>query len=203
MNPQAVAEHISNRNSESITEDKETKFREFIKHIIDKGARCQLKYAGITGQLYIGIGMYDPEKFKVKDFKLPENHPPYLPAVPPVLIENIMGTFQEALEHVAEIDINKMVKDIENTMHNVNITLNEINKGIKDAQIDKISHSMNDFLITSKDTVKEIAELRRNVENTLENADDLMNTTENLIEYLKEHPESLIYGRQDQPVIEP
>jgi ABC-type transporter Mla subunit MlaD len=202
MNPQSVAKHISSDSGTWGIEDDQEKFNRFIADKIKEGARCQLRYGGITGNLYIEIGMYDPEKYPVKNYNLPEGHPPYIPSVPPVLIENIMGTLHEALQHIAQIDINKIVQDIDDTIKKVNVTLDEINRGIKDAQIGKISNSMNDFLVTSNNTVKEIAQLRKNVEESLLKANALMTSAQNLVEYLEAHPSSIIHGRQDEPVIE-
>jgi paraquat-inducible protein B len=203
MNPQAVADKMFKLERTGHSLSKQEQFKNFLEDRIKNGARCQLRYGGITGNLYIEIGVYDPKKYPIIEYPLPENHPPYLPAIPPVLIGNIMKTLQDALEHIAAIDINKIVQDIEVTMVNVNKTLNDINQGIKDAQISKLSDSLNGFLNTSEDTMGEILELRKSIDVALQNANDVMNSAQSLIQYLEEHPASLIHGRQDESVIEP
>lgn len=203
MNPQAIAEQISTAKDTDEGKDPDEKFEIFLKDRVKQGARCQLRYGGITGNLYVEIGLYDPKKFPLVEHTLPEGHPPYLPSVPPVLIENIMGNLQEALEQIADVDINKMVKNIDDTINNVNVTLNEINKGIKDAKISALSDSMRGFLKTSEKTMMEVSQLRKSIETSLQNADDIMSSAKNLIEYLEEHPSSIIHGRSDKPVVEP
>ena len=203
MDPKAVANKMYKLEATGANLKKDQQFKNFLQDRIENGARCQLRYGGITGNLYIEIGIYDPEKYPVIEYPLPKDHPPYLPSVPPVLIENIMGTLNEALEHIAKIDINKIVEDIELTMKNVNKTLNEINKGIKDAEIAKLSKSMNGFLNASEDTMNEVLELRKTIDITLQNANDVMAATKTLVQYLEEHPASLINGRKDKPVIKP
>jgi len=203
MNPEAIADKVFKLEKAAPTLNRQKQFEKFLEDRIKNGARCQLRYGGITGNLYIEIGVYDPKKYPVVEYSLPENHPPYLPAIPPVLIGNIMKTLQDALEHIAAIDINKIVKDIEITMDNVNKTLNDINKGIKDAQISKLSDSMNGFLNTSEEAMDEILELRKSIDIALQKASDVMNSAKNLIQYLEEHPASLIHGRDDKPVVEP
>ncbi len=203
MDPKAVAAKNYKLEETGKDLDKQEQFKRFMETRIKNGARCQLRYGGITGNLYIEIGIYDTGKFLKKDYQLPKDHPPYIPSIPPVLIGNIMGTLQEALEHIANIDVNKIVKDIEKTMLNVNKTLTEINKGIKDAQISKLSESMNGFLNSSETAMDEILELRKTIDVTLQNANDIMAAAKTLIQYIEEHPASLINGRQDDPVMTP
>ena len=204
MDPKAIESQISKAAKEKkFGDDKQELFKKFLTAKVEKGLRCQLRYGGITGDLYIEIGIYDPEKYPLKDYKFPNENYAYLPSVPPVLIENIMGTFQEALEKIASIDVNKIVADIDRTINNANNTLNEIDKGIKDAKIAKLSDSMKDFLDTSRQTMKEVSELRKSVDVSLQNANDLMGSAKNLIEYFEEHPSAVIYGRQDKPVMTP
>ena len=95
------------------------------------------------------------------------------------------------------------MKDIEETMVNVNKTLNEINQGIKDAQISKLSDSMNGFLNTSEATMDELLELRKTIDISLQNANDTMEAAKALMQYINEHPASLINGRNDKPVVKP
>ena len=217
MNAQAVAERISqtkkimdgdgdgdiDEDGDVDGDDDEDAFEAFLETRIEHGARCQLRYGGITGNLYIEIGLYDPEKFPIVKYPLPEDHPPYVPSVPPVLIENIMETLQDALEQIADIEINKMMKNFDETIDNVNKTLSEIDKGIKDAKIGELSKSMRDFLATSEKTMNEVGQLRKSIEISLQNANDVMGSAKNLIEYLEEHPSSIIHGRKDSPVVEP
>jgi len=203
MNPQAISDKMFKLEKTGASLDRQEQFKKFLEDRIKNGARCQLRYGGITGNLYIEIGVYDPKKYPIIEYTLPAEHPPYLPAIPPVLIGNIMKSLQDALEHIAAIDIDKIVKDIEDTMGIVNKTLNDINKGIKDAQISKLSDSMNGFLNTSEEAMDEILELRKSIDIALQNASDVMNSAKNLIQYLEEHPASLIHGRKDNPVVEP
>ena len=199
IDPSKVAQQLSNTKLSGSTPDE--KFRAFLRGKVDEGLRCQLRYGGITGNLYIEIGLYDPAKYPAKHYQLPPDHPPFLPSIPPVLIENIMGKMQEALEKIASIDINKIVKDIENTMENVNVTLISINKAVNDAKIAELSDSARRFLRTSDKAMDEVVRLRKSVDRTLRKADELMTSITALAEYLDEHPESLLHGRRGKPVL--
>ncbi len=200
IDPSKVARQLSHTDLTGSTPDE--KFRSFLQGKVDEGLRCQLRYGGITGNLYIEIGLYDPAKYPAKRYGLPPEHPPYLPSIPPVLIENIMGKMQEALEKIAAIDINKIVKDIESTMKNVNTTLKSINTAINDAKIAELSDSARKFLKTSDKAMDEVASLRKSVDRTLRRTDELMSSITALAEYLDEHPEALLYGRRDKPVLD-
>ena len=200
IDPSKVARQLSGADVEGKTPDEQ--FKSFLQDKVDQGLRCQLRYGGITGNLYIEIGLYDPGKYPAKKYALPPSHPPYLPSVPPVLIENIMGKMQEAMEKVAAIDINKMVAEMERTMEHINATLNDINKAINDAKIGEISKSTRQFLETSENAIDEVASLRASVDRSLKNADELMNSIKELVDYLDEHPAALIQGRREKPVLE-
>lgn len=84
-----------------------------LKKYVDQGMRCQLKYAGITGDLYVEIGMYDPIKFPVKEFDLPNGHPPYLPSIPQVSFGEIMDAANKALMNIAMVDFKGLAKKME------------------------------------------------------------------------------------------
>ena len=200
IDPSKVARQLSDADVAGKTP--EERFKTFLEDKVERGLRCQLRYGGITGNLYIEIGIYDSTKSPAKEYNLPSDHPPYLPSVPPVLIENIMGKMQEAMEKVAAIDINKMVAEMETTMEHINTTLNDINKAIRDANVGEISKSTRQFLETSENAMDEVASLRASVDRSLKSADELMNSVKTLVDYLDEHPAALIYGRKDEPVME-
>ncbi|NOY75497.1 MAG: MCE family protein [Kiritimatiellaeota bacterium] len=184
------------------TGDSQEAFREYLKESVAKGMRCQLRYGGITGNLYLELALYDPEKFPPnKDIVLPEEHDPYIPSIQPVLIENIMGKMQEALEKIAAIDVNKIVENVHKTLAKIDATLDTINKQLKKADLPATSRSARAFLDDTKGSIAQVSLMRKSLEASLERASDLMASAKNLLDSLEKNPDSLIYGKSGNPVI--
>ena len=177
-------------------------FAEYVRTSVEKGMRCQLRYGGITGNLYLELGRYDPEKYPPNDkIHFKNSHLPYIPSIQPVLIENIMGKMQEALEKIAAIDVNRIVENVNKTLGKIDGTLDTIQKQLKEADLPETSKSAREFLDETKKSIAEVTTLRRNLEISLQRANLLMTSAKNLMDYLEKRPESLIYGKSGKQVI--
>ena len=190
------------RGKMSATGNNQKAFAEYINESVKKGMRCQMRYGGITGNLYLELARYASEKYpQNKEIHLPENHLPYIPSIQPVLLENIMGKMQEALEKIAAIDVNKIVANVNQTLGKIDGTLDTIKIQLKEADLPETTKSAREFLDETKKSIAELTTLRRNVEISLQRANALMTSAKNLMDYMEKRPESLIYGKNGNPVI--
>jgi len=190
------------RGKMSATGDNQEAFRKYVESSAEKGMRCQLRYGGITGNLYVELALYDPKKYPPKkEIELPDDHYPYIPSIQPVLLENIMGKMQEALEKIAAIDVNKIVENVHATLAKIDMTLDTINKQLKEADLPATSKSARNFLNESKNSIAQVTLMRRQLEISLQRANALMDSAKNLLDYLERRPDSLIYGKSGKPVI--
>lgn len=202
MEMDASAITSSLRGKMSATGDNKEAFTEYVEKSAKKGMRCQLRYGGITGNLYLELALYDPEKYPPKKgIHLPEKHFPYIPSIQPVLLENIMGKMQEALEKIAAIDVNKIVENVNQTLGKIDGTLDTIKIQLKEADLPETTKSAREFLDETKKSIAEVTTLRRNLEVSLQRANALMTSAKNLMDYMEKNPESLIYGKTGKPVI--
>lgn len=177
-------------------------FAQYVEDSVNKGMRCQLRYGGITGNLYLELARYAPDKYPPKgNIHLPEKHLPYIPSIQPVLLENIMGKMQEALEKIAAIDVNKIVDNVNQTLGKIDATLDTIKLQLREADLPETAKSAREFLDETKESIADVTTLRRNLEVSLQRANALMSSAKNLMDYLEKRPESLIYGKSGNPVI--
>lgn len=190
------------RGKMSAAGDNETAFCRYVEESVAKGMRCQLRYGGITGNLYVELAQYDPEKFPPnKDIKLPREHDPYIPSIHPVLLENIMGKMQEALEKIAAIDVNKIVENVHATLAKIDITLDTINTQLKESELPATSKAARNFLNDTRNSIAQVSLMRKQLEISLQRANALMDSAKGFLDYMEKNPDSLLYGKGGEPVI--
>ncbi len=217
------------------------------KKYVDQGMRCKLKYAGITGELYVEVAMYDPEKFPPKSYKLPDDHPPYLPSVPQTSLGDVLDAAHDSLINLTKIDfgkisgkletfldsINGVIKDgdIKKTMTELRTTsenLSEMSTTLKNTftteRIDDIVKKIDDTSAKLNMTLDQITKLAKNMDGrideskipetveaarkliddavkSLKSLDEFIRSAKELMDYLEEHPNSVITGKSEQPVL--
>lgn len=103
-------------------------FREFIRKEIEKGLRCRLEYAGITGLRYIEFDYYGPLQrgTNIVD-PSPVGDRVYIGSVPSVF-KDMMGTLATSLDKISKIRF-------EEISDNVNRALGEITRMLAEPEI--------------------------------------------------------------------
>ncbi len=224
-------------------------FEQKIGEQAEKGLRCQLQYQGITGNLYVELSYYDKTKYPMKEYSLPEDHPPFLPSVSYVSVGTIMTNTQDILDKIAKVDFEKISGELESflgeanaiirseklrsAMNNIETTsknVSEISTVMKDNFTDhnvkdllaKFSSSLNDLskaineisalaseakkemvAANMPETSRSVRELITSGQNTLQDLRELMDAASALINYVEQHPNSLLRGKSDKPVVAP
>lgn len=224
-------------------------FEQKIGEQAENGMRCQLQYQGITGNLYVELSYYDKNKYPLKEYPLPEDHPPYLPSVSYVSVGTIMTNTQDILEKIAKVDFEKISNDLEsflseantliksekihaamNDLESTSRNIKEISGVLKENFTDhnvkdlltKFGNSLNDLskaineisslaseakkeMIAANmpETSRSVRELITSGQNTLQDLRELMDAASSLINYVEQHPNSLLRGKSDKPVVAP
>ncbi len=167
-------------------------FSESMSEHVKKGLRCQLMYGDITGNLFVELAMFDPDKNPPREFDLPEDHPPYVPSIPTVTIGNIMDEIHRATENIAQMDLKKVSDQMNAFLEKANNILNEqdFRKIIK--EVESISSNLDELILRVKDVLdkKRLEEMTKSVQKTFDN----FNSTLDAIEKLAEESSSELKG---------
>ncbi len=146
-------------------------FSESMSEHVKNGLRCQLMYGDITGNLFVELAMFDPNKCPPQEFDLPEGHPPYVPSLPTVTIGNIMDEIHRATENIAQMDLKKVSDQMNAFLEKANNILNEqdFRKIVKD--VESISSNLDELILRVKDILdkKRLEEMTQNVQRTFDN----------------------------------
>ena len=126
---------------------------EFLEAEIRKGLRCQLRYEGITGNLYEEISYFDPRKCPVPAYSLPASHPFYIPSAPSVFVANIMVTINESLQNISKINFEKISTELVESLAAVNKILNGPELSHILSEVESISKNINDISRSINDTL--------------------------------------------------
>jgi len=159
-------------------------FSESMSEHVKKGLRCQLMYGDITGNLFVELAMFDPDKNPPREFDLPEDHPPYVPSIPTVTIGNIMDEIHRATENVAQMDLKKVSDQMNAFLEKANNIMNEqdFKKIIK--EVESISSNLDELILRVKDALdkKRLEEITKNVQKTFDNFNSTLDAIEKLAE---------------------
>ncbi len=114
---------------------------EEFKRWINKGLRCQLRYEGITGYLYVEMAYMTLGALDKGTYKIPPEQPFYIPSAPTVLMGSILEKINTSLGRLSKIDV--IINQATETVETVNKFLNgpELDKGLSDMQ--SISNNIN------------------------------------------------------------
>ena len=157
-------------------------FSESMSEHVRKGLRCQLMYGDITGNLFVELAMFDPDKNPPQDMDLPEGHPPYVPSLPTVTIGNIMDEIHRATENIAQMDLKKVSEQMNAFLEKANSILNEqdFRKIVK--EVESISSNLAELILTVKDVLdkKRLEEMTQNVQKTFDNFNSTLDAIEKL-----------------------
>jgi phospholipid/cholesterol/gamma-HCH transport system substrate-binding protein len=151
--------------------DKMRLFRQFIRKEREKGLRCRLEYAGITGLKYIEL-----DYFKVK---LPEDLIPapkrketltvYVPSTPSAL-KDVLKLINSSLERIAKIDFEGLSNRLSDVLDGAKKIINgpKLLKAID--QMEAMSANLKQSSKVLKDTLtpKKVKEIINNVDKILD-----------------------------------
>ena len=94
-------------------------FQKYLKGLMNKGLRCQLRYEGITGNLYQELQYFDLKEYPVSKISEPKDLGVlYIPSVQPVLFGSIMRRIDVSLDKISGID--EIFKDVGSALKKVN-----------------------------------------------------------------------------------
>lgn len=100
-------------------------FENELSKYVEKGMRCQLKYAGITGDLYVEVAMFDPLKYPSAEYSLPDDHPPYMPSVPQLSFGDLMDAANKSLLNLTNIDFAKISVKLDTFLESANALITD------------------------------------------------------------------------------
>ena len=184
-----------------------------LKKLVDNGMRCQLKYAGITGELYMEIAMFDPGKYPVTKFKLPEEHPPYLPSIPQLSFGDLMETLHKSLGNLTRIDfkavsnkfekfldsanevvgdhnIRKTFENLSGTMENLSDVSNTLKTAVTTEKIDNLIKSINTTSENLNKTFDDISKLTKSLDDEMKSA-EIPSTVKELKKFMNDAKQTL------------
>ncbi len=95
-------------------------FENELEKYVEQGMRCQLKYAGITGDLYVEVAIFDPAIYPPKEYVLPADHPPYMPSVPQLSFGDLMEAANKSLLNLTHIDFAKISGKLDTFLDSAN-----------------------------------------------------------------------------------
>ena len=185
--------------------EKGTKPVDFFKNLqvqVTQGLRCRLELKGITGMKYVEMDYLEPEKIQklpfdpfscpvtfadgTKTILIPPDNALYIPSSPS-LMSGLRTSLSVALARVANIDFQKMSKEI-------SATLNEARKLLGDSRINTML-SKGESVVNNIDNItdiinktltrKRLESIRKEFQATLKSVNKLSSTAEQQIKKAK------------------
>ncbi len=225
------------------------------KELLDKGLRCELKYDGITGNLYVEIDFFDPEKNPGAKFELPPDTPLYIPSVRSTTISSLMEEAQKAITKIGKVNfeglsnrletfldgadkllndkrvtstldqvttitanldqitqtlkggltaerLETFIKDIKETIDNVNGAVNAVRNSIEAAKIPETAEKGRNILDSSERFVKGADALRSELAASLVKLNATLDAARTLLDYIEKNPNSMISGKPEKPLVD-
>ncbi|MFZ2657360.1 MAG: MlaD family protein [Victivallales bacterium] len=189
LDPDAFCKATRKKSELKLMSEKEAMeiFASKIDEHVANGLRCQLQYGDITGTLFVDITILDPKDNKPMEVEFAEDHPPYIPSVPTVTIENIITEVHKATQNIAKMDLQKISDQFNQFLEKANKIIDE--KQIKDivGQIESISGSLKDLSTRVNDAMsrERIDEIMANVQKSFDNINKTLDTVNKLAEDTK------------------
>ena len=159
-------------------------FRKRLAEFVDQGFRCQLGYGDITGTLFVDIAFFDPKQYPPRDFELPAEHPPYIPAVPTVTIGSIITEVSAVTKNLAQVDLKGLSDDLKIFINKSNKILDEAEFKKIFGQVDSISENLNTLIAKANDVLdkKRVEEITDNINTTFKKIDSTLDSIQKLSE---------------------
>jgi paraquat-inducible protein B len=193
--PRRMGQAYESLAAEGKTENEAT-LAVFVGQLVNRGLRAQPRSGSLlTGKLYIAL-----------DF-LPSSRPvAYNPAMRPVELPTINGTYQELEESVArvvkkvnDLPLQQIATHLDRDLDDLHLSLGEINGQVLPRAVNTLS-TLNSTLDSAGQTLGEDSPLRRSIAETLANATETLRAVRELADYLDRHPDALLRGRRPQEI---
>lgn len=184
--------------------------------LINNGMRAQLRNGSlITGQLYVAIDFF-PKAPKVQvNFS---KHPVELPTIPGSLDE-LQTQIATIADKLSKVPFDQIGAELKTTLINLNVTLQNAQKltqtlhndvapeviaAMKDVRstlhsAEQTLHTADITLSTAQRSLAEDAPLQQDLRQTFQDLSRAAVSLKVLTDYLEQHPESLIRGKQTEP----
>jgi len=152
---------------------------------VEKGLRCRLDLAGITGLKYVDMNYFDPAKCPVPDI-IPPKGVRYIPSTPSFL-RGLSTNITTALARIANIDFDEISKELLSSLKSIRTVLNDpkVNSVIQkmdsiSTQIETASTNVNKVFTES--TLKD---MKDDFKKSLASINDLSRTLQKQVEDAK------------------
>ncbi|WP_233857352.1 PqiB family protein [Paraburkholderia sp. HD33-4] len=170
------------------------KDHELADHLVARGLRFQLRTGNLlTGQLYLAVDFFpDAPKATVNW----ASSPPELPTIPGNL-QRIEDNVTELIAKLNTIPFSAIGKNTQHTLSSAETLLNHL-----DAQVVPQAHdalaSAHAALDSANNVLQPDSPLQQNADNVVEELSRTATAFRTLADYLEQHPEALIRGKQKE-----
>ncbi|GJL68399.1 MAG: paraquat-inducible protein [Nitrospirales bacterium] len=183
-------------------------------HMVQRGLRAQLETGSLlTGQLFVGLDFQEdlPQKELIMTGKYPE-----IPAIPATM-DQLRRTITDVMAEIRRLPLDEIAKEIletveggnrlvnspetQNAIHNLNAALGNVEKltGGLDQQVDGLMANLDKTLGTVQKGLRIVdpdSPAAVNINNTLKELSAAARSIRVLADYLEQHPEALVKGKQ-------
>lgn len=184
-----------------VAKKSEIRFKETLELATKEGLRCQLQYAGITGNLYVQMAYFDSGNAPYKTYKLSDTMPPFVPSVPSVTIDNLMEESQKAIIKLGKVDFEHLANSLQEFLSSSNQLIADVKKDLNEIKLSETSEKIRNFLDNSNDLVRKTSVLQNDIKHSVKSFNETLISTRELINYLEKNPNSIITGKHEDPII--
>ncbi len=169
-----------------------------ISEMVQRGLRVQLKSGNLlTGQLYMDLVIHDDAKAQTIDYSL--SHP-LLPSIPSD-VEALTSSVRSILDDMKQIKFKRLGADMHKTLSLLNSNLERTDELFKNINVDtlpQIDTALADTqaaMSALKQSVGGDSDLNHDARLALSELTEAARSLKNLTDYLADHPESLLRGK--------
>lgn len=197
-----VVQLYPDRLGRKFNEQQESRYtpRQRLKYLVSRGLRAQLRSGSLlTGQVYVALDFFPNAAPAQIDI---ERTPLVFPTIPNSLdeIQNQIGDITRKLSKVPfdkiGDDLRKTLATLNRTLTGAEQTMNKINNDVA-PEITAAMRDARKTLSAAERTLSEDAPLQQDVRQTMQELSRAAGSIRVLTDYLQQHPESLIRGKQE------
>jgi paraquat-inducible protein B len=174
----------------------------FVSKMVERGLRAQLKTGNLlTGQLYVSIDFFKDAPKAIYDTS---RDPPILPSVPGSLAE-LQSTLEQITKKLGRIpyddiaaDVQKTVRDLDTTLKTTDKVMNQVNTDLAPEARAALENARR-ALGAAEQTLSTDAPLQSDLRATLKDMRQAADSLKQLTNDLDRRPETLIYGKPEDP----
>lgn len=174
--------------------------RQRLRYLVSRGLRAQLRSGSLlTGQVYVALDFFPNAAPAQVDI---DKTPLVFPTIPNSLdeIQNQIGDITRKLSKVPfdkiGDDLRKTLGTLNRTLSSAEQTMNKINNDVA-PEITAAMHDARKTLNAAERTLSDDAPLQQDVRQTMQELSRAAASIRVLTDYLQQHPESLIRGKQE------